>query len=366
MAPVVEALRGEEWAECRVCATGQHRTMLRQAMEVFGYGPDFRLGGTAPDLPLALASAKVLAGLQKVFDRWRPRAVLVQGDTTTAAAAALAAFYNRIDVLHVEAGLRTDDPSAPWPEEMNRRVVGRIARLHFAPSEGARENLLRENVPAETVHVTGNTGIDALFMAAKAIDSSPEIGRRLERRFAGILDDTRRLVLTTCHRRENFGRGLSELCSAMASLAERDDVYFVYPVHLNPNVRGPATAALSGRRNIHLLDPVDYFEFVHLMRRSHVLLTDSGGIQEEGPSLGKPVLLMRGNSERPEALAGGSAVLVPAERDAIIGHVEKLLDDQTAYDNQARISNPYGDGKAAPRIAGILRDVYARAAPPEF
>ena len=295
----------------------------------------------------------IAAGLGDILDEARPSLVLVHGDTTTAMVAAIAAFYRNIPVGHVEAGLRSGSMAAPWPEEFNRRVAALATRFHFAPTEQARTNLLAEGFPPEYIHVTGNTVVDALRWVTRRIAASPESTRSFEN-FFGYLDPARRLVLVTGHRRENFGEGMRNICRAIRKLASRPDIQIVYPVHPNPNVRDVVEAELAGLDGVFLIEPVDYEPFVFLMNRSFVLLTDSGGIQEEGASLGKPVLVMRDTTERPEGLHAGTIRLIGSDADRIVGEVERLLDNQSAYEAMARASDAYGDGMASGRIRTVL------------
>ena len=353
MAPVVSALRREESIETKVCVTAQHRQMLDQVMDVFGLASDYDLDIMAPDQTLTDVTCKVMKGIEGVFADWKPDLMLVQGDTTTVMAASLAAFHNHVAIGHVEAGLRTGNLRSPWPEEMNRTVAGCVADLHFAPTPRARENLLRENKRPETVFVTGNTVIDALHAACAKLDSDAGLSGRLADRFP-FLDPGKRLVLVTGHRRENFGDGFVRICHAIARIAARPDVQIVYPVHLNPNVRRPVNEILGHVPNVRLIEPLDYLSFLFLMRKSHAILTDSGGVQEEAPSLGKPVVVMRDTTERPEAVDAGTVILAGTETDSMASAVERLLDDSAFYERMSRAVNPYGDGKAAARIAEIV------------
>ncbi|MES3101594.1 non-hydrolyzing UDP-N-acetylglucosamine 2-epimerase [Sphingomonas faeni] len=355
MAPVVNALAGVEGVDARVCVTAQHREMLDQVLGLFDIRPDYDLDLMKPGQDLTDITANVLHGLKPILSDFRPDLVLVHGDTTTTLAATLAAYYQRIPVGHVEAGLRTGNILSPWPEEVNRKVAGAIATLHFAPTERSRANLTAENVPAGNIHVTGNTVIDALQQAVAIIGADAALERDLADRFA--LDPAKRLILVTGHRRESFGDGFNRICAALARLAVRDDVEIVYPVHLNPNVKGPVSGTLGGLGNVHLLAPQDYLPFVYLMNRSHLILTDSGGVQEEAPSLGKPVLVMRETTERPEAVEAGTVRLVGTDVDLIVATATMLLDDASAYDAMSFAHNPYGDGQAAARIARIVQDM---------
>lgn len=357
MAPVVKGLKRAEGFDTRVCLTGQHREMLDQVMKIFGLTADFDLEVMSSNQTLTGLTCKVLQGMQDVFAQWKPDCVLVQGDTTTVFAAALAAFYEKIDVGHVEAGLRTGCRYSPFPEEMNRCLASRLSMLHFAPTELAKQNLLKENVDVHDVFVTGNTVVDALFDALSYIDGHDQLPRQFAEKF-GFLHPQKRLILVTGHRRENFGEGFLDICHAIRELARREGVQIVYPVHLNPNVRKPVNEILKGEKDVHLIEPLDYLAFIYLMRRSYLILTDSGGVQEEAPSLGKPVLVMRDTTERPEAVEAGTVVLVGPHRDRIAAYAEKLLDDDAYYESMARAHNPYGDGRAAGRIVEALKQRY--------
>ncbi len=351
LAPVILALQREDGIEVEVCVTAQHREMLDQVTELFGIEPDVDLDLMRAGQSLGELTSKAVAALDDYLGRSRPDLVLVQGDTTTVFCAALAAFYQHIPVGHVEAGLRSGDMEAPWPEEGNRVLASHLARLHFAPTESSRRNLLRENVLNEHIFVTGNPVIDALFRAVEELKLRHlELPEGVKEAAGG----GRRMVLITGHRRESFGEGFQQICEAILRLAEKyEDVEFVYPVHLNPEVRTPVDAILRPRKlkNVHLCAPLSYLPFVALMERSSVILTDSGGIQEEAPSLGKPVLVMREVTERPEALEAGTVRLVGTESARIVGEVSALLDDAALYREMSRAHNPYGDGKASERIA---------------
>jgi UDP-N-acetylglucosamine 2-epimerase (non-hydrolysing) len=328
----------------RVLATAQHRQMLDQVLDAFAIVPDVDLDIMAPNQTLPELTSRLLSRLDEVFARERPDAVLIQGDTTTVMTAAMAAFYRHIAVGHVEAGLRTGDLQNPFPEEMNRIVAGRLSRWHFAPTAGARDNLLREGFDPASVHVTGNTVIDALLEVVQR-----EVPLPVE------VPEGRRMLLVTAHRRENFGAPFREVCEAVRDIADRHaDVHVVYPVHPNPNVSGPAHEILSGHARIVLCPPLDYLPFVAAMKRAHLILTDSGGVQEEAPALGKPVLVMRQETERPEAVEAGVVKLVGPVREAIVAEASRLLDDPEAYARMARGVSPYGDGRAAGRIVDIL------------
>jgi len=354
MAPVVHALQALPGVKTEVAVTAQHRQMLDQVLALFDIRPDEDLDLMRPGQGLADLFSRALTGMQDVLQRRRPDLVLVHGDTSTTLAAAMAAFYQRVPVGHVEAGLRTGDMRAPWPEEMNRRLTASLTTLHFAPTEGARANLAREGITAG-VHVTGNTVIDALLEVAARIRGDAALAASLAARFPFLagkdLDGDRRMLLVTGHRRENFGDGFERICLALREIAARGDVDVVYPVHLNPNVQEPVRRILGDCPSVHLVEPQDYLPFVWLMRRADVILTDSGGIQEEAPSLGKPVLVMRDVTERPEALEAGTVRLVGTDTARIADGVNVLLDDPVAYARMARAHNPYGDGRAAQRIA---------------
>jgi UDP-N-acetylglucosamine 2-epimerase (non-hydrolysing) len=351
MAPVVQALARDPTAfTVRVCVTAQHRELLDQVLALFHIAPDYDLDIMRPNQSLVGTAAAVLLGLEPVLEAERPDWVLVQGDTTTVAAASLAAFYSGCRVGHVEAGLRTYDRSQPFPEEMNRRIASLLGDLHFAPTERAAANLRREGIPADRVIVTGNTVIDAIRQVAD-LPFDPA-GTPL----ADLPLGRRRLILVTAHRRENFGRGMEEICAGLRTLAERhDDIHLVYPVHPNPNVREPVCRLLGGIPNITLLPPLEYQPLVWLMKQSHFVITDSGGIQEEAPGLGKPVLVLRRTTERPEGVEAGVVKLVGPDRAAIAAEAERLLRDPVYYQQMARAANPYGDGRAAERIASALR-----------
>jgi len=358
MAPVIRALAAEETISGRVCVTAQHRQMLDQVLQLFAIRPDYDLDLMQPNQDLTDLTAEVLIGLRPVLQDCNPDLVLVQGDTTTTWASALGAHYQRIPVGHVEAGLRTGNIHAPWPEEMNRRLTASLAELHFAPTERARLNLLREGVKDTSITVTGNTVIDALLDVVQRLRTDSALRHRVEAPF-DFLDPARRLILVTGHRRENFGTGFERICRALATLARRPDVRILYPVHLNPNVQGPVRRLLGGTDNIHLIAPLDYLPFVALMNRAYLLLTDSGGIQEEAPALGKPVLVMRDTTEHPEAIKAGTARLVGTDTATIVAEATKLLDDKQAYRAMSGAHNPYGDGHTAARIAATLRARYA-------
>lgn len=356
MAPVVIGLANDPDIHSLVCVTAQHRQMLDQVLQLFDIHPAYDLDIMAPGQDLFDITCNVLLGLKKVLSEVRPDMVLVHGDTTTTMAASLAAFYLRIPVGHVEAGLRTWNKFAPFPEEINRKVAGVVTDLHFAPTDFAKNNLLREGVAEASIVVTGNTVIDALFSVVAKIRSS-SLGEELAARFP-FLDPGKRLVLVTGHRRENFGQGFEDICHALGRIADEvPAVEILYPVHLNPNVQEPVKRILgkNGRQNIHLIDPLDYLPFVYLMDRSHLIITDSGGIQEEAPSLGKPVLVMRDTTERPEAVDAGTVKLVGTDPDKIFTEAARLITDEESYQAMSRRHNPYGDGKAVGRIIAALK-----------
>jgi UDP-N-acetylglucosamine 2-epimerase (non-hydrolysing) len=352
MAPLVKAMQRASAVQSLVCVTGQHRQMLDQVLGLFGIVPDYDLSLMTQDQTLNALAGRALLALDDVLENVKPDRVLVHGDTTTAMAAALAAFHRRIPIGHVEAGLRTRDLSRPWPEEMNRRVVDVMSDLLFAPTPGAKANLAAERLGGRIV-VTGNTVVDALLATVARIKDDTNLQAQLADQFSYLAAD-RKLLLVTGHRRESFGAGFNKICVALRRLSGRPDIDIVYPVHLNPNVRGPVLGTLSGRANIHLIEPLEYVPFVYLMQRAHVVLTDSGGVQEEAPSLGKPVLVMRGVTERPEAVEAGTVHLVGTDPSRIITAVNKLFDDNDAYRRFARRLNPYGDGAASDRIVATL------------
>ena len=352
MAPVVRQLTLTKGVTSVVCVTGQHRSMLQQVLDLFDITPDHDLDVMVPNQTLNGLCSRLFARIGPVLESERPDRILVHGDTTTASIAAMAAFHLRIPVGHVEAGLRTGDLYQPWPEEMNRRVVDVISDYLFAPTEGSADNLRKENLSGRII-VTGNTVIDALQMTAERINNSLTLQHELDAQFP-FLGSGRRILLVTGHRRENFGSGFNNICTALAKLSERGDIDIVYPVHLNPNVREPVQKILAGRDNVHLIEPLDYQHFVRLMQHAHVILTDSGGVQEEAPALGKPVLVMRDVTERPEAVASGTVRLVGTLPEYIVSSVSDLFDNPQLHASFSRQANPYGDGAAAVRIVGAL------------
>ena len=353
MAMVARALAAAEGVEHRICVTAQHREMLDSVLELFELRPEFDLDVMAPDQDITHVTCAVLTGMRDVLGEVKPDRILVHGDTTTAMGASLSAYYAKIPVGHVEAGLRTGDRYAPWPEEMNRRIADAISDRHYAPTEEARRNLLAEGVPDAGITVTGNTGIDALFHVVERLRSDAELASRA-RECLPHCAEGRRLIMVTAHRRENFGAGFEEICRGLAAIGSRDDVEIVFPVHPNPNVQEPVRRYLSGRRHIHLIDPLDYLSFVAVMSDAHLIITDSGGIQEEAPALGKPVLVMRDVTERPEAVSAGTVRLVGTDAERILGETERLLEDEDAYAVMASAANPFGDGHASERILAEL------------
>lgn len=360
MAPLALALNADPRFDAKICVTGQHRQMLDQVLELFELVPEFDLNIMKPGQDLSDITSAILVGMKKVFSGFRPDVVLVHGDTATTFASTLAAYYHQIPVAHVEAGLRTGNLYSPWPEEGNRKLTGALATLHFAPTETSRNNLLREGITAG-IEVTGNTVIDALLQVVTKLQTDVTLQQSLNRQF-DFLRPEHRLVLVTGHRRESFGDGFDRICRALAETAEAfPDVDIVYPVHLNPNVSEPVNRSLAGIDNIHLIEPLDYLPFVYLMNRAYLILTDSGGIQEEAPSLGKPVLVMRDTTERPEAVAAGTVKLVGTDIAAITSGLRTLLTDERAYQSMAYAHNPYGDGKACLRIIDTLNSVIKRA-----
>jgi UDP-N-acetylglucosamine 2-epimerase (non-hydrolysing) len=353
MAPVVMALKARPEFDVQVCVTAQHREMLDQVLSLFEITPDFDLDLMTPGQSLGGLTSRALQGLEEVFQAQKPDLVLVHGDTTTTFTASLVAFYQQVKIGHVEAGLRTGDIYSPWPEEFNRRVTGIVANYHFAPTEVSEKNLLAENTNPETILVTGNTVIDALQWVVKKVEEDKTLIAQLTAKF-DFIDPSKKMILVTGHRRENFGDGFLNICQSLKELARRNDVQIVYPVHLNPNVQKPVNDILGEMDSVHLIAPQDYLPFVYLMNQSHIILTDSGGVQEEAPSLGKPVLVMRDTTERPEAVEAGTVKLVGTNAQAIKQAVIELLDSDEAYKSMSFAHNPYGDGEASQRIADFL------------
>ena len=356
MAPVIRALHAHCGLKPKVCVTAQHRSMLDQVLDLFNITADFDLDLMKPGQSLGELTARILAGVQEILANEPFDLVLVHGDTTTTMASALAAFYERVQVGHVEAGLRTGDIYSPWPEEMNRSIVGRIAQVHFAPTLRAQQALLGEGVDPAKVITTGNTVIDALLDTNALLDQSPELETKIAAQF-DFLHDDKTLVLVTGHRRENFGSGFQQICQALRKTSNENDIQIVYPVHLNPNVQKPVNDILGDAPKVHLIEPLDYLPFVWLMRQAKIIVTDSGGIQEEAPTLGKPVLVTRNTTERPEAVEAGTVRLVGTDPDLICSEISSLLNDRTHYEAMSTASNPYGDGKAAERIAKSISEL---------
>ncbi|TRX70567.1 non-hydrolyzing UDP-N-acetylglucosamine 2-epimerase [Carboxylicivirga sp. M1479] len=363
MAPLVKALEAESSFKSKVCVTAQHREMLDQVLSIFDIEPDYDLNLMKAGQDLYDITSRVLLGLRSVLDNFKPDVVLVHGDTGTSTAAALAAFYKQIPVGHIEAGLRTNDIYSPWPEEMNRQLTGRLTTFHFAPTPWSKENLLKENIHEDSICVTGNTVIDALQLALDKIEHSAQFKQDilslLERYIPNIESElgSKKLVLITGHRRENFGEGFVHMCEAIKEIAtQQSKSLIIYPVHLNPNVQKPVNEILGDIDNVHLIPPLEYLPFIYLMSQSHFVLTDSGGIQEEAPGLGKPVLVMRDTTERPEAVEAGTVKLVGTNKDLIIKEALALLNKQEVYDQMSKAHNPYGDGEACERIIKFLKE----------
>jgi len=357
MAPVVKAIEEDPTLNSVVCVTAQQRQMLDQVLSLFEITPDYDLDLMTNNQTLAELTARVVTELQEVLTNVKPNLVLVHGDTTTTMAASLAAFYQKVPVGHVEAGLRTHNIYSPWPEEINRQITSRIAALNFAPTKLAAQNLRDENILEGSITITGNTVIDALQSVVDKIHNNPSLQQTLDSELPKLPQD-KHLILVTGHRRENFGEGFLNICKALTELADNPRLHIIYPVHLNPNVQDPVNKTLAGHNNIQLIEPLDYLPFVHLMSKAHIILTDSGGIQEEAPSLGKPVLVMRDTTERPEALDEGTVRLVGTDRAKIVSEVNRLLHSEKKYQAMARAHNPYGDGKAAERIIHAIKATF--------
>ncbi|HDZ6847881.1 TPA: UDP-N-acetylglucosamine 2-epimerase (non-hydrolyzing) [Mannheimia haemolytica] len=353
MAPLVEGFK-KSGLNFKVCVTAQHRQMLDQVLELFEIIPDYDLDIMSNKQTLSTVTSAILEKIQPVIAEYKPTTIFVHGDTATTLASSLAAYYNQIDIAHIEAGLRTHNIYSPWPEEGNRKLTAALAKYHFAPTQSTKKNLLNENIAEGTIYVTGNTVIDALFLACKKLDENIDLLSSLQEKFSYI--KSKRTILITGHRRENFGNGFENICKAVSTLAsDFPDVQFIYPVHLNPNVREPVNRLLADKSNVHLIEPCDYLSFVYLMRESYLILTDSGGIQEEAPSLGKPVLVMRDTTERPEAVEAGTVKLVGTAQSEIIKQVTELLNDQAAYTKMSEAHNPYGDGTAVKQILSVFQ-----------
>lgn len=355
MAPLALLLGSDDRFDCRICVTGQHREMLDQVLRIFQLEVAYDLGIMRPKQDLSDVTSAILLGMREVFQSFRPDIVLVHGDTATTLSASLASYYHQIPVGHVEAGLRTHNLYSPWPEEANRKLTGALATLHFAPTESAAANLRREGVDHMTIQVTGNTVIDGLLQVVARLREDTELADNIAKGLPALPSD-RKMILVTGHRRESFGSGFERICQALAQVAGRfDDVDIIYPVHLNPSVQEPVNRLLAGIPNIHLIPPQEYLPFVYLMDRAHIVLTDSGGVQEEAPSLGKPVLVMRDTTERPEAVDAGTVKLVGTDSNAIVTEIDRLLTDDTEYSRMSFAHNPYGDGEASSRIvAGLI------------
>lgn len=354
MAPLVHSLANDERFDAKVCVTAQHREMLDQVLELFKITPDYDLNLMKAGQTLPEVTSRILLELTPVLKEFKPDVVLVHGDTATTFAASLAAYYEQITVGHVEAGLRTGDIYSPWPEEANRKLTGSLTKFHFAPTETSKQNLLCENYNEENIFVTGNTVIDALLMVKSQIESDCDLASTLAAQFP-FLDETKELILVTGHRRESFGGGFERICEALVQTAKlHPETQILYPVHLNPNVQEPVNRILADVKNVHLIEPQQYLPFVYLMNRAHIILTDSGGIQEEAPSLGKPVLVMRETTERPEAVSAGTVKLVGTDSMDIITSLTDLLENRDSYEKMSRAHNPYGDGNASRRICDVL------------
>lgn len=359
MAPLVHKLNDAQGIESKVCVTAQHREMLDQVLNLFNIKPDFDLNIMKPGQSLYDVTSNILSGLKPVLEEFQPDIVLVHGDTATTLSTSLAAYYQQIAVGHVEAGLRTGNIYSPWPEEGNRKLTGAISTLHFAPTTTSQQNLQNEGIAEECIATTGNTVIDALFLIKDKLNTDHDLTATLAEHFS-VLDPNKKLILVTGHRRESFGGGFERICEALVDIAKKHpDCQVLYPVHLNPNVREPVNRILKGVDNVCLIEPQDYLPFVYLMNQAHIILTDSGGIQEEAPSLGKPVLVMRDTTERPEAIEAGTVKLVGTDKQTIINAVEALLTDQASYEKMSRAHNPYGDGEACDRIINKIKQHFS-------
>jgi UDP-N-acetylglucosamine 2-epimerase (non-hydrolysing) len=361
MAPVIKTLEKEKLIESKICVTAQHREMLDQVLDFFEIRPDYDLNIMKKNQDLYDVTSNVLFGLKEILNDFKPDVVLVHGDTTTTFAASLAAFYQKIKIGHVEAGLRTYNLYSPWPEEANRELTGILANYHFAPTKSAKENLIKEGKNPENIIVTGNTVIDALFLALKKIEKNEKLKNNIinniKKQYPLIIKN-KKIILVTGHRRENFGEGFLNICEALKEIAiNNPEIDIVYPVHLNPNVQKPVKEILSDIRNVYLIEPLNYPEFVYLMKQSYFIITDSGGIQEEAPSLGKPVLVMRDTTERPEAVTAETVKLVGTDKEKIIKEAQKLIDNKKEYEKMSKAHNPYGDGRATARIVNFLKGV---------
>ncbi|ADT68205.1 MULTISPECIES: non-hydrolyzing UDP-N-acetylglucosamine 2-epimerase [unclassified Pseudoalteromonas] len=355
MAPLVKALNEADGIDAKVCVTAQHREMLDQVLDLFEIVPEYDLNIMKPGQSLYDVTTNILLGLKPILEEFKPDLVLVHGDTSTTLSASLAAFYQQIPVGHVEAGLRTGNLSSPWPEEGNRKLTGAITKLHFAPTQTSQQNLLNEAVSADDIVITGNTVIDALLQVVDKVKTDTALISTLKAKFPE-LDETKKLILVTGHRRESFGGGFERICEALVEIATaHPDTQILYPMHLNPNVREPVNRILKNVDNVHLIEPQDYLPFVYLMNQAHIIVTDSGGVQEEAPSLGKPVLVMRDTTERPEAVEAGTVKLVGTDKARIVSEVNNLLTNAQEYQSMSRAHNPYGDGKACDRIVAKIK-----------
>ena len=356
MAPLVHELKSDARFDVKTCVTGQHREMLDQVLALFSIEPEYDLNIMQPGQTLAQVTSRILLGLDEVLEAFKPSVVLVHGDTATTFAASLAAYYKQIPVGHIEAGLRTGNIYSPWPEEGNRKLTACLTNFHFAPTDTSKENLIKESYSSDSIFITGNTVIDALFMIRDRLVKDASLSAELDAQFP-MLDEKKRLILVTGHRRESFGGGFERICEALLTTAKQfPDCQILYPVHLNPNVQEPVNRLLVNVGNIHLIEPQQYLPFIYLMTKAHIILTDSGGIQEEAPSLGKPVLVMRDTTERPEAVEAGTVKLVGTDTQTIVNELVKLLTDTEAYETMSRAHNPYGDGLACKRIATVLAE----------
>lgn len=355
MAPVVNAFINDSFFETKICVTGQHKEMLHQVLDIFDIKPDYDLKIMEPGQDLETVSSKIILGMKDVFNSFLPDLIFVHGDTSTTFMSSLAAYYKKIKVAHVEAGLRTGNILSPWPEEANRMLTSVLTSYHLAPTEASKNNLISENIDHNKICVTGNTVVDALFMAIEKINTNQDLSNQFNKTF-NFLDNSKKLILVTGHRRESFGTGFENICIALKEVASNNsDIQILYPVHLNPNVREPVNKYLSDMDNIFLIEPLEYLSFVFLMNKAYLILTDSGGIQEEAPSLGKPVLVMRDTTERPEAIDAGTVKLVGTNSSVIINSVEELINNEESYDKMSKASNPYGDGFASQRIVDFIK-----------
>lgn len=357
MAALIRSLKNDPFFDLTVCNTGQHDELIKPVFELFEIEPDHNLDIMKPGVEVHSMYSAILDSFSELLKKINPDIVFVHGDTATTFASAMSAYLNRNRIAHVEAGLRTGDLYSPWPEEGNRRLVGNLANIHYAPTTQARENLIREGIHKENIIVTGNTVIDSLILASNKLDINQKLLNDIQKKY-DYLDTNKKIILVTGHRRENFGNGFKNICNAISTISKNNqDVQFIYPVHLNPNVIEPVNRILKDHKNIFLIEPVDYIDFIYLMRLSYLILTDSGGIQEEAPSMGKPVLLMRDTSERPEAIDAGTVLKVGAEENNIIKYCQKLINDNSLYESMSNLNNPFGDGKAAEKIKNHLKNL---------